>query len=95
MAECVDRNEAVNKIYDLHYKVDEDGYLWMMCTDVIKTVFGLQAVDVVEVVRCKECKFAHMTVNGQCKYCDIWFSEESAYMPGDYFCASGERKTDG
>lgn len=48
--------------------------------------------EVCELVRCKDCKYAHMTVNGECKYCDIWFPDESEYIDGDYYCASGERK---
>lgn len=55
-------------------------------------VFRMPAADVVEVVRCKDCKYAHMTMDGYCKYCDIWFSDEKEYMPCDYYCASGERK---
>ena len=47
-----------------------------------------------EIIRCKECKFAHMTTGGECKYCDIWFPDESEYLDGDYFCASAERRTD-
>lgn len=50
--------------------------------------------DVVPVVRCEDCKFAHMTYGGECKYCDVWESEESLYLDGDFFCAFGERKTD-
>lgn len=46
-----------------------------------------------EIIRCKDCKFARMTVDGECKYCDIWFPDEKTYMPGNYFCASAERRT--
>ena len=49
-------------------------------------------IDAVPVVRCKDCKFAHMTYGGECKYCDAWESEESLYLDGDFFCAFGERK---
>jgi hypothetical protein len=45
-----------------------------------------------KVICCKDCKFAHMTVDGECKYCDIWFPDEKTYMPGDYYCASAEWK---
>ena len=45
-----------------------------------------------KIVRCKECKYATMTTDGECKYCDIWFPDEPVYTEGDYFCASGERK---
>lgn len=47
-----------------------------------------------KVICCKDCKFAYMTADGECKYCDIWFPDEKTYMPGDYFCGSAERKGD-
>lgn len=43
-------------------------------------------------IRCRECKYAHMTYNGECKYCDIWFPDEKIYMSGDYYCGSAERR---
>ncbi len=45
-----------------------------------------------DIIHCKECKFAHMTTGGECKYCDVWFPDESEYLDGDYFCASAERR---
>lgn len=50
-----------------------------------------------EVIRCKDCKFAHMTApkfgrEPECKYCDIWFPNEKVYLEGNYYCASAERK---
>ena len=47
---------------------------------------------VAEIIHCKECKFAHMTTGGECKYCDVWFPDESEYLDGDYYCASAERR---
>ena len=48
------------------------------------------------VVRCKDCMYAHLTYDGECKYCDLDEDEdgfvEAAYRPGDWFCAGGERK---
>ena len=43
-----------------------------------------------EIIQCKDCKFSHMTINGECKYCDIWFPDEKCYMSGDYYCGSAE-----
>lgn len=47
-------------------------------------------------VRCKECKHAHMTYDGLCKYCDTWKDDDGnlleLYLDGDYYCADGERK---
>ena len=60
---------------------------------IVETINGTVNVDSLEeVVHCKDCKYAHMTVNGECKYCDIWFPDEKTYAPGNYFCADGERK---
>jgi lipopolysaccharide biosynthesis regulator YciM len=49
-------------------------------------------IDVVPVVRCRDCKYAHMTYDGECKYCDQWDTGDPLYLPGDYFCADGERR---
>ena len=47
-----------------------------------------------EVVSCKDCKYAHMTTRGLCKYCDQWDYDESLYLDGDFFCGFCERKTE-
>ncbi len=51
-----------------------------------------------EITRCKECKFAHLTYDGDCKYCDKWTDEfgipEELYLDGDFFCGYAERRTD-
>lgn len=49
-------------------------------------------IDAVQVVRCKDCKYARMTYAGECKYCDIWFPDEAVYIAGDSFCSAAERK---
>lgn len=60
---------------------------------IIKTLNKRVNLDSLEeVVHCKDCKYAHMTVNGECKYCDIWFPDEKTYAPGNHFCADGEKK---
>jgi len=46
----------------------------------------------IDIVRCSECKYAHMTYDGECKYCDQWPLEDSLYLDGDSFCSYGERK---
>ncbi len=45
-----------------------------------------------EIIHCKDCKYAHITVDGSCKYCDIHFPSEKKHLSGDYFCASGKRE---
>lgn len=50
------------------------------------------SIDAVPVIRCKDCKYAYITNDGECKYCDIWFPVEAKYLDGDYYCASAERR---
>lgn len=50
------------------------------------------APTVIDIVHCKECKYATMTMDGECKYCDVWFPDEKLYLSGDYFCGDGERR---
>lgn len=44
-----------------------------------------------ELVRCKDCIFAHLTYDGECKYCDAWSGEEPLYLDGDFYCSFGEK----
>lgn len=64
--------------------------------DAIIEVYDAPTIDVVSVVRCKECKHAHMTYEGLCKHCDAWKDDDGIclelYVSGDYYCADGERK---
>ena len=43
-----------------------------------------------EIVKCKDCTYAHLTADGLCKYCDKIEGEQ--YFDGDFFCAYGEKK---
>lgn len=53
-------------------------------------------IDAVLVVRCRDCKYAHLTYDGECKYCDMEADDEGnipeRYRPWDWYCADGERK---
>lgn len=55
--------------------------------------------DVESVVRCKDCKYATMTSDGQtCKYCEIDTDDDgyirAVYHNADWFCADGKRRED-
>lgn len=49
-----------------------------------------------EIVRCKDCRFAHLTYDGLCKQCEQIMDDEdnmlTLYLPVDFYCAFGERK---
>lgn len=44
------------------------------------------------VVRCKDCRYAHMSTDGSAKYCEVWFPDEAEYLDGDNYCSFGERR---
>ena len=50
----------------------------------------------IDIVRCGECRYAHMTYDGQCKYCDQITDDNGnvveVYYDGSHFCSDGERK---
>lgn len=63
--------------------------------------------DAVEVVRCRDCKHGHITINGKsCKWCDLIATHDidgnepnngydpEPYFDADFFCAWGERRED-
>lgn len=65
-------------------------------------------VDLVQVVRCRDCKHGHITINGKsCKWCDLIATHDidgnepnngydpEPYFDADFFCAWGKRKEDG
>lgn len=75
---------------------DQVGFSRANAETIIKAV---PAADVEPVVRCRDCRFSHMTYDGECKYCDCFANkdengelDETLYLPGDFFCAYGERK---
>ena len=61
-------------------------------TNCVADVVNAPTVDAVEVVRCKDCKHAYLTYNGEVKYCEIFDKEEAVYLPPSFFCAYGERR---
>ena len=50
----------------------------------------------IDIVRCGECKKAHLTADGTCKYCEEWKDNNGNYIEvyhnADDFCSYGERE---
>lgn len=49
-----------------------------------------------QIIRCRDCRFAHLTYDGLCKQCDNATDDDdiklTLYLPGDFYCAFAERK---
>jgi hypothetical protein len=104
MDDLIRRNDALTKLQTLYVDTQEgfDRAAIKINVGITKAVHGVQdipAVDAVEVVRCRECKYAHLTYDGECKYCDRWEEEyersEHLYLPPDFYCALGQRRSCG
>lgn len=73
---------------DKEYIVGEDSFSYEMRR------YG----ELEELIRCKDCIYARMTIDGNfAKYCLAWqdgdaLMMDSLYLPADFYCAFAERK---
>ncbi len=59
----------------------------------LKELERTPTADVVEVVRCKDCIYAFMTLDReQVKYCDMFDSDDGVFFDKNHYCSYGERK---
>lgn len=91
----IDANEAkeVLKKLLLETAINNTGESSDMCEDIatnrIDTWLGLvPTIDAVEVVRCKDCKYAQKEWFSKTLSCDIWWDK---FSPED-FCSTGKRR---
>ena len=52
-----------------------------------------------EIIRCRDCKFAHITNDGRyCKYCDMFTDDYGQliemYFDSNFYCGYAERRTE-
>ena len=99
MARLIDADALLNR-FNTEIPIRPVSLTYDMGT-VLKAVMDSPTVDAEPVVRCKDCKYAHMTYDGEVKYCDrISMPDDEGdygyalYLPGDWFCADGERRDD-
>ena len=81
------RQDAINAVKDRYYKYGR----FAKKEELVWSIEKLPSAQP-EIIHCKDCKYAYITADGECKYCDIWFPDEKLYMPSDYFCGSAERR---
>ena len=75
----------------------EDGENWIRTEDVRQSLLTMPSAEP-EIIHCRECKYAHLTYSGDCKYCDKWVDDDefklTLYLDGDFYCGYAERRTD-
>ena len=66
--------------------------------DALNKVLALPSAQP-EIIRCKDCRFATLTYDGDCKYCQYLEGEfgltDAVYFDGNDYCSHAERRNDG
>lgn len=94
MAEYIEREEALNLISDIFFATDPNGEEQCGVIKCSKAIRNAPAADVVEVVRCSECKHHHDPMR-----CSLWYGtlDDNEYFlehGKDFYCAFGERRSE-
>ena len=87
MDDLIRKQTVLNMIDDVQF-----GNITQKLSQLYEAVRNYPSVDAIEVVRCKEC----IHFDGEC--CDRYADETLGYSHStqpNFFCAVGERKTDG
>ena len=91
----IDRQAAIDALADMHCKSDEDGYVWIVRSDAWARIDALPSAEP-EIIRCKDCKYAQLTYDGDCKFCLKVTDEDdipmTVYYDGDHYCGFAERR---
>ena len=85
MIEYIERGKAIKMRFS--DGIDEDGVIYVPWRDVAEHLKTIPAADVVEVVRCKDCKYADEIEDNYCM-CE----NTGAGMSINGFCSDGERR---
>ena len=97
MSDLISRQDALNQITAIDTSiipyVKTREYVDVLKNYVIKTIETLPSAEPKrKIIYCKDCRFAHLTVKGRVKYCDVWFPETKTYLDADNFCSSAEKR---
>ena len=84
--EYIEREAAKRELLSWAVSLNHPEYL--IKDDALHIIDSFPAADVVEVVRCKDCKYMTQWAYG--RYCTVW--DEVNGMGDDGFCNYGERK---
>ena len=93
--EYIEREKALEKVIEVkHHDPELSGVVLHRYIKEID-LKDISAADVVEVVRCRDCKHSYRIDGVKEEYDCAKNSAFAKFFPGDHFCGYGERKTDG
>lgn len=93
MPEYIERSEAIKELhnaYEYEYPTASGAFDEFASTIVPNVLRNIPAADVVEVVRCKDCKHWYSPMNDDAHYCNLKHGLVGIVAEEDY-CSYGER----
>ena len=97
MSDFISKQEVIDALYDWSEHSMTDAEAWHI-RQVIGDIKSLPSAQP-EIIRCKDCRFATLTYDGDCKYCQYLEGEfgltDAVYFDGNDYCSHAERRTDG
>lgn len=93
MAEYIERDEAIRKTLEACVKIVGHGISQIDAADIVDIMESIPTADVVEVVRCKDCKYFN-TESWHFNWCEAHSYDELIKCKENDFCSYGERKCD-
>ena len=94
MTEYITKEQAIGEVWDAFTSRDDPD----LGRVIEENIERLPAADVVEVVRCKDCRYFTPQAGwggGQCSYLEDKFELSEVLMFDDDYCSDGERKDGG
>lgn len=94
MTEYITKEQAIDEVWDAFTSRDDPD----LGRVIEENIERLPAADVVEVVRCKDCRYFTPQAGwggGQCSYLEDKFELSEVLMFDDDYCSDGERKDGG
>lgn len=92
MGKLIDQQVAIDAVKGLSLGETDATRLAMRIEDYLKRLPSAEH----KIIHCRECKYAHLTYGGDCKYCDKWLDDDgfnlTLYLDGGFYCGYAERK---
>lgn len=86
MSDYIKREDAVRAVVDAKTGKDKTIDGTRQVTDCLRRIKAIPSADVVEVVRCKDCKWRYSTSD-----CTHWLPCMDIIYNHDFYCGFGER----
>ena len=90
-SDSISRQAAIDALADMHCKIDDDGYVWIIRSDAWARIDALPFTQP-EIIRCRDCRYYQDNNGGYPHMNCKWDANETP--DADDFCSGAERRED-